>query len=357
MKIIHTGDVHLGSSFHNLAKEKSRIRRVELLDGFTRLCAYAKDSQVSAVIIAGDLFDGNDAPSYIKKQALNAIASASPVRFFYVSGNHDDEFGQTDLPANLFLFSKNHAWQSYALEEGVTISGMDTKNTSAQTLSALRLTENTFNIVALHGDINGSGKDCIDLRLLQNKGVDYIALGHIHKPDLERNRLDGRTSYRYCGCLEGRGFDEIGERGFFLLEIENGRIVGEKFLSFAGRTVREARVDISACNSYFEVESAVLNALTKISVNDMVKITLCGTVSPKLRKDQSLLTKRLGQRLFHIKIVDESRIRFQATDFENDSSERGEFVKEVGRYAMNEKQRAEILEIGLKALAGEEIDL
>ena len=357
MKIIHTGDVHLGAAFESLPKEKSRIRRVELMDSFTRLCAYAKESDVSAVLIAGDLFDDNQTPSYIKKQALYAIESAKPVRFFYVSGNHDDEFLGDGLPSNLFLFSQNHTWQSYDLGDGVVVSGLDTKNLDAQTLSSLRLVPDAFHIVLLHGDIQGSGKEAIDLRLLQNKNIDYLALGHIHKPDLESKRLDARGSYRYCGCLEGRGFDEIGNRGFFLLDVVQNRIVGEKLLSFSKRAVREVRVDISACESYFDVESTALNELKNISVDDTVKIVLCGNVSPKLRKDIALLTARLSGRLFHVKVVDESKIRIDIKDFENDRTERGEFVKEVGRYAMNERQRAEILEVGLKALAGEEIDL
>ena len=173
MKIIHTGDVHLGASFQNLPKEKARLRRVELLDGFTRLCAYAKESGVSAVLIAGDLFDGNQTAGYVRKQALFAMASASPVQFFYVSGNHDDEFMGTDLPANVCVFSKNRGWQSYALGEGVVISGMDAKYTSPQTLSALALAQGDYNIVMLHGDITGTGKDAIDLRYLQNKNIDY----------------------------------------------------------------------------------------------------------------------------------------------------------------------------------------
>ena len=174
---------------------------------------------------------------------------------------------------------------------------------------------------------------------------------------LDKQRLDGRGNYRYCGCLEGRGFDELGQHGFFLLQIEKKALVGEKLLSFSTRCVREVRVDISACASYFDVENAVLGTLSQVSANDMVKMTLCGQTQPRLRKDLQLLHTRVSQRLFHVKIVDESRMQLDPSAFLNDATERGEFVKEVGRYAMNEKQRAEILEIGLKALAGEDIDL
>ena len=75
------------------------------------------------------------------------------------------------------------------------------------------------------------------------------------------------------------------------------------------------------------------------------------------KKDIPLLTARLSQNFFHVKVVDEAKITIDFAAFQNDLSERGEFVREVGRYAMNEEDRAEILDVGLKALAGEEIDL
>lgn len=360
MKIIHTGDLHLGSAFHNLPAEKARLRRTEILDGFSRLCAYAKESGVAAVLIAGDLFDENKTARYIKKQVFAVIAAASPVCFFYVSGNHDDEFDSTDtLPQNLYVFDKNHGWESYALGEDIVISGLDTKNMSAQTFGQLRLSPDMFNVVLLHGDIGGEkgGKESIPLSMLANRNVDYLALGHIHKPTLDAPRLDVRGKYRYCGCFEGRGFDEIGERGFFLIEVQNKAVTAEKFLSLSTRKVLEVRVDISACRSYYDVENAVLSAMQNVDKKDVCKIVLCGRVVTGLKKDLSLLTARLDGRCFYVKVEDESRILFSPQDYINDVTERGEFVREVGRYAMNDKQREEILEVGLKALAGEEIDL
>jgi uncharacterized heparinase superfamily protein len=89
----------------------------------------------------------------------------------------------------------------------------------------------------------------------------------------------------------------------------------------------------------------------------MVKIILKGRHCVGLRKDVTLLAARIAQYFFHVKIVDESRIYIDYTAFQNDLSERGEFVREVARYEMNEEDRAEILDVGLKALAGEDIDL
>ena len=357
MKVIHTGDIHIGSALKTLPPDKARTRKAELLDGFRRLCAYAKEIGAGAVLIAGDLFDENGAAETLKREVLSAIAAAG-VAFFYVSGNHDDELAFGDgIPENLRLFSAGHGWNSYALG-GVTVTGMDTKNFSEEKFRSLALPKDTFNIVLAHGDISDprSG-EYIPLAALRNKNIDYLALGHIHRPTLAKERLDERCEYRYCGCLEGRGFDEEGARGFFLLDVANGRVREEKFLSFAKRAVQTRRADISACAGYFDVETAALAALKDVRAEDMVKLVLCGNYKTGLRKDIPLLTARLGERFFFVKVEDESKLYFDPREYERDLTERGEFVREVGRYEMNEELRAEILEVGLKALNGEEIDL
>lgn len=348
MKIIHTGDIHIGSAFSGLPRDKAKLRQTEILDGFCKLCAYAKQIGADAVLVAGDLFDTGDIRESVKREVFSAMENAMPVRFFYSAGNHD-------YHAELFRYAPQnfHAltnYETHELSDGAIVSGCNLE----------RLTEfhtpfagDKYNIFLLHGDIRLE----IPLSALQNKGIDYLALGHIHKPTLERERLDNRGFYRYCGCLEGRGFDEVGARGFFLLEIVKGKLKDEKFLSFATRTVHSVAVDISACNGYRDIERAVENATGNLANTDLVKVVLSGSYTPTLRKDISLLSARLCERFFFAKVEDKSKLLMDYRDFEKDLTERGEFVREVGRYEMNADLRAEILEVGLKALAGEEIDL
>jgi len=360
VKFIHTGDIHIGSALRNLPPDKTAVRKAEILDGFRRLCAYAKESGVFAVLIAGDLFDENKVSREVKREVFSIISSAKPVCFFYVSGNHDDEFDSADeLPENLYTFDKTHGFYGYDLPENITVTGIDTKNLSAQALSALRLPQERFHILLMHGDLHGdtNSKEYIPLALLQNKNVDYLALGHIHKPTADSLRLDARGKYRYCGCLEGRGFDEIGPRGFFLVTVERNCITEEKFLTFATRQTVEVRVDISACKSYYDIENACISAMEKVSEKNLVKLVLCGRYETGVKKDVSLLCARLCARCFFLKVEDESKLYFNPKDYERDLTERGEFVREVGRYAMDETLREEILAVGLQALNGEEIDL
>lgn len=361
MKIIHTGDIHLGAALKNLPPEKARMRKAELAETFRRLCLYARENGVSVVLIAGDLFDSDNISSQWRKEFFKVVAAAKPVCFFYISGNHDEwlEFEEVP-PDNLYFFGEYHAWKSYDLPENVTVTGIDGKNMDAQAYLRLSLRSDRYNIVMMHGEISkgeGTGKESISLLRLQNKGIDYLALGHIHQPTLSVERIDGRGHFRYCGCLEGRGFDECGKRGFFLLDVREGRLVSESFLSLAKREICEEVADISACQTYFDVERTAMETLKEQSAENQIKLILRGRHTAALKKDIPLLTQRLNERFFFVKVVDESRVYVDYSAFAADVSERGEFVREVGRYEMNEDFRAEILEVGLKALAGEEIDL
>lgn len=359
MKIIHTGDIHIGAAFSFLDSDKARLRQAEITDGFRRLCTYARENKIEVVLIAGDLFDDNALSKSEKSEVFAAIAAAAPTHFFYVSGNHDDEFyAQEQLPQNLHLFSKNHGWQAYDLTENITVTGMDTRNFSMEKFGEIPLDSTRFNIMLLHGDIaQNTGKESIPLTLLAQKPIDYLALGHIHKPDLQSLRFGVRGKYRYCGCLEGRVFDEVGVRGFFLLDIQNGKICDETFYSLSTREVCEIRVDITSCQNYAEIENAVFAAVANVPKTHLVKVVLCGVYTLGLQKEISLLTHKLCQQFFHARVDDSSRLAFRAEAYENDQSLCGAFVREVGRYAFNDRQRDEILEIGLKALHGENIDL
>ena len=99
----------------------------------------------------------------------------------------------------------------------------------------------------------------------------------------------------------------------------------------------------SACQDYYGVENAAFAALKGVAESSMVKLVLKGRHRADLRKDIPLLTERLSQRFFFVKTVDESQIFIDYAQYKNDLSERGEFVREVGRYELREEERLEIL--------------
>ena len=92
MKLIHCADLHLDSRMErNLTGAQARERKGELCATFARLVRYARENQVAAVLIAGDLFDTRRAESRTVGFVLDQIRNAPETEFFYLRGNHDED--------------------------------------------------------------------------------------------------------------------------------------------------------------------------------------------------------------------------------------------------------------------------
>lgn len=77
---------------------------------------------------------------------------------------------------------------------------------------------------------------------LPASGLHYLALGHSHSASgLKRA---GKTYYAWPGCPEGRGFDETGDKGVYLGQLEGGR-VSLDFVPLARRRYLTPSLDIT----------------------------------------------------------------------------------------------------------------
>ena len=379
MKLIHTGDLHLGSALKSLSAEKARVRRDELTDTFRRLSLYAQKSGVYGVIIAGDLFDTSAPSLYLQREVLSIFALAPSVRFFYLTGNHDKRFAfADDLPENVCLFNAKQnlyggGFYTYSLPENVTLTGADAAFLNGLDYSALRLPAQAFNILTLHGELTADQTatsqtatfqnaitaeptpvaDPVRIRQLKNKNINYLALGHIHNPPALAP-LDGRGKYRYCGCLEGRGYDEKGEKGCYLLEIKKGRLLADVFLSFAKRTVHALTLTLSD-EDFFAVERRLSALSAPIPEKDMLKITLKGNRPADGTWLPNRLIGFLNDKFFSAKLDDETRVQRETDPF--DTSLRGEFLRLLSAAMADERVKDEAAQLAFTALCGEEIPL
>ena len=236
MKLIHCADIHLDSPMQtHMTARQAATRSAEVLRSFVRMTQYARENGVRAVIIAGDLFDGDRVRERTVDAVLDAMQKTPEVDYLYLPGNHDeaaDAFCDRELPENLKLFGDS--WRTYCYEDAA-VSGVVLSEDREEIYERLPHVDGCVNLVTLHGQAGTScGKDQINLKLLQNRGIDYLALGHLHTYSLQK--LDETGAFCYSGCLEGRGFDECGEKGFVLLTIERGRVTPE-FVPFSCRTL------------------------------------------------------------------------------------------------------------------------
>jgi DNA repair exonuclease SbcCD nuclease subunit len=257
---------------------------------------------------------------------------------------------ETDLP-NLKTFSD--VWTKYTYGE-VDLYGIEFTDPNAQTLySTLKTDPSRVNFVMLHGQTSDSvGKDKINLSKLRDRNIDYLALGHIHS--FSEGELDRRGKYCYSGCLEGRGFDETGKKGFVLLTVDGG--VKSEFIPFSRRTVAEYTVDMTGTQDVYEGVSRAKNAV-QCAKSDLVRIVLKGEIDYSSEALQTSLQSTLESGYYVVSVKDNTTEKIDPARYLNDTSLAGEFVRGVmadPKYEEEYKKR--IIALGLKVLSGREVD-
>ena len=342
----------------NLSKEKAKERKNEILLTFENMVKYAKKNEVKVIIIAGDMFDKKNVSVKAKTMVKNQIMLNPEIDFIYLKGNHDEDFilgEDEDIPSNLKMFN-NENWQTYHYDN-ITITGIELNSSNNRNIyNSLILDKNDINIVVMHGqEFEGNVKnkeELITLKELKNKNIDYLALGHIHS--YKQEKLDNRGIYCYSGCLEGRGFDECGDKGFVLLNIENNKI-DTKFVPIAKRKFYEIKVDITDLTESFEIEQKIEEKIQDISEENLVKIILNGNIDLETTIDIDYLLKKYENKFYYIKIYNETKIKIDYMKYKNDATLKGEFIRLVLSQDIEDEEKAKIINTGIKALLGEEV--
>lgn len=351
MKIIHTADIHLGSKMTGkLDIIKSEERKRELKETFEKLAKYADKNNIPIIILAGDIFD-TIKPDYSSKSYFYGVINAYPnIDFLYLRGNHDcDNKTNLKLPNNLKMFKEDEwTYYYYGDNKQICITGIEISKKNPLNTKNLNLDKNKFNIAILHGNLSNE-EPSIDLTLLKNKNIDYLALGHIHKNEVKK--LDQRGIYAYSGCLEPRGFDETKEKGFYLLDIKNNAFKHE-FIPFSKRIIDIIKIDVSNMKSAIEIS----NHIKKLNLNkdNLYRFILNGKINYDIEEiipDIEILIKDSFY-FFDIKL--ETTEEKNYIKYKNDNTLKGQFIRNVlSNNKYSDKDKTYILNKGLSILEGD----
>ena len=249
IKFIHAADLHIDSPMKGLAEKDEEIARKvreATRTAFKNLVDFAIDEKVAFIVIAGDVFDGkwDDASTGRWTGDQFARLRDHNVDVFLAYGNHDGKnqilknMRTAVFPGegeNLFVFPSD-APERIVREYGgerVAIVGQS----YSDEVCSVDLTENfpepspnAFNIGVLHTGLEGAKTYAPTTAAnLENFGYDYWALGHQHSREIIKD--SPQCWIAYSGVLQTRHINESENKdgragkGFFLVEIEDGRRV------------------------------------------------------------------------------------------------------------------------------------
>jgi len=224
MKILHSADWHLDAPLHSLAPEQAQKVRRELLKIPQRIAQLCRKRGCSMILLSGDLFDGP-----YSRESLDAVRRALEevsVPVFISPGNHDyvwekSPYVAESWPENVHIF-KNSVMESVGVKglDCRVYGGAFTAAESPGLLEHFRAGgKERYALGVLHGDPNSAQSPYCPVTALQvqESGLDYLALGHIHASGSFRS---GATLAAWPGCAMGRGFDETGIKGALVVTLQ-----------------------------------------------------------------------------------------------------------------------------------------
>ena len=210
-----------------------------------------------------------------------------------------------------------------------------------------------LNILVAHGTVDGANIEdkqynSISKKVLEEKGFDYIALGHIHKTDY--NTVENQRIV-YPGSTISLGFDELGEHGMIVGELQKEKIK-LTFVPLDEEKFIKTEINVSNIISKEELIEKI-NEL-EIKDNEYIEIILKGDRNFEIDK-YDILKYISNQRV--VKIKDQTKIAYDLEKLSNETTLKGLFIKEClnklqnGNITNEEKEIIEkAIEIGLEAL-------
>lgn len=313
MRIIHAADFHLDSPFDSLRPEQAVERRSEQRQLLERLSELARSTRAQAVLLAGDLLDGERVYGETVDELARALGQIdAPV--FIAPGNHDyytarSPYAVSAWPDNVHIFRSG---QLEAVElpgqNAVVYGAAFTSDSQGESplhgFSAPR--DGRLHLMVLHADVDarqGSRYGSLSTADIAASALDYLALGHIHT--CTGVQTAGRVPWAYSGCPEGRGFDETGVKGVLCGEVEPGGIARLDFVPLCQRQYRILELPVTAQD---DADSLADKVLAHAAPRDLVRFVLTGE-SGEAGIDLAALQARCADGFYSVCFRDRTRVR------------------------------------------------
>jgi DNA repair exonuclease SbcCD nuclease subunit len=182
----------------------------------------------------------------------------------------------------------------------------------------------------------------VDKERLAEMDMDYIALGHIHKPIFLKENI------AYCGSLEGLDFGETGRRGFIR------GYLGEKsrfeFIPFSTRSFHIHKISLRGSMTFNEIYKIALENIETAGTEEFHRIILSGAAPFDFDSDS--LFHELEKTCYHIEIIDESYPDFDIKQLLDDHDDDivGRFIRSFNEDELTSNIGVRALHLGLAAL-------
>jgi hypothetical protein len=343
-------DAHLSASRLPLPIGERQERMKEVVETFLVSLEAAKQEQVNAVFVPGNLWDNESITAATASKVIKGCEELGEIPILIAPGNkdfyHPQSFynqktlrarGLPQWPANVMIFSSaEFTAVSPPTLPGVSFTGRACTHDGEPPYRVLQraVPKNdraVLNILLFHGNLDGLTADETAVQgpvfsegELEGHRFHYTAVGgHIDCAEIRSS--SAKPMAAYAGVLAGNGFDVLGSRYAILGSIES--IAGAEWeckldpVEFDRRRFIMVGADISGLATEDVIEEIAVNIEEQggRAGTDLLYVHLEG--SYKLDGDASSVIQGLKERYLHLVVIDNTRPDYLSAHLDHRTTE------------------------------------
>ncbi|MGH6714002.1 MAG: metallophosphoesterase family protein [Bradyrhizobium sp.] len=316
-RFVHAADIHLDSPLRSLA-----LRNPDLADlignatrrAFVRIVDLCLEERVDALLLAGDLYDGDQTSMKTARFLAEQIRRLheAGIRVFVIRGNHDALSRiskELIFPDSVKVFGGRAEAVAIDRDPGdfpVAIHGLSFAQPHAPESLVGKYkpaVEGAVNIGIMHTSLAGApGHDLYapcGPSDLHGTGFQYWALGHVHK----RSIVEGACAIVMPGMPQGRDINEAGGKSVTLVTIGDDRSIRIEERATSVAQFERVSVDATGLDDWRDLVTAVTRALEQtrdsvVSEHLVARLQVTGTtpLAWRIRRDLDLLKTEADDR-------------------------------------------------------------
>jgi DNA repair exonuclease SbcCD nuclease subunit len=312
VRILHTGDVHIGKVFEQFGIFGRQLR-TQIRETFRNVLDLAASQRVDAVLLAGDIFDSDKIAIADIRFFMDAVNSMRPIPVFFLPGTwtHDSVYQKAIFrsrqfldgrPENLQVFTKEIA-ETFRVASGeLAIHGRAVLPDTDNPLDGIRPDpQASFNVGLLHTAValpqipEEPGSCALKREHLERCGLDYLALGDWHS--FRRYFEDAKTVVQYSGSPETLQFKGGEDSGFVaLVTLGSGppQVEKRQVGHYKWKELNLSWQDAGSVDALKRQLAGLANPQT------ILKVTIAGSVSDKQLIDWDRLREEISPQFAYL---------------------------------------------------------
>ncbi|TGL92473.1 DNA repair exonuclease [Leptospira congkakensis] len=289
MKLLQVSDLHLSQN----SPEEQRYS----LSVLREILQTAESTKCDRILFCGDLFNTFPDLEALRSDFLKEVSSYSGIIYF-LPGNHEilEKKGKNNRYADYDWSSKVKVLDRtpYFLFEdnGIEFLSIPHQENYSELLLSPPLAKQTkLRIGIAHGTVSGmsftglseeeeEGGSYLDPHLIQNLGLDYLAIGHLHRA---RTGMIGKCEVGYAGSSRVWRKGELGKRGGIFIHVDGSKVRTE---SVYWKSAGEYREILVSLDTEGKPEESIETYLDGTNPEDWIVFRFLGYVDSMVEKQK-----------------------------------------------------------------------